>query len=73
MTLLKFFLVVKIIRTKIINVYLGKINLILVGFFPPTLSPLFFKRFYLFIHRDTAREREVETQAGGEAGTMQGA
>ena len=30
------------------------------------------KRFYLFI-RDTQREREAETQAEGEAGSMQGA
>ena len=29
---------------------------------------LFFKRFYLFSH-----EREAETQAEGEAGSMQGA
>ena len=29
----------------------------------------FFLRFYLFIHRDT--EREAETQAEGEAGSMQ--
>ena len=29
----------------------------------------FFKT--LFIHRDTEREREAETQAEGEAGTMQ--
>ena len=33
-----------------------------------------FKRFYLFIHeRHTEREREAETQAEGEAGSMQGA
>ena len=30
----------------------------------------FFKRFYLFIHE---RHREAETQAEGEAGSMQGA
>ena len=35
----------------------------------------FFKRFYLFIHERTEREREreAETQAEGEAGSMQGA
>ena len=34
---------------------------------------VFFLRFiYLFIH-DKQREREVETQAEGEAGSMQGA
>ena len=32
----------------------------------------FFKRFYLFIH-ERHREREAETQAEGEAGSMQGA
>ena len=30
----------------------------------------FFLRFYLFIHRDTQRKREAETQAEGEAGSM---
>ena len=30
---------------------------------------IYFKDFYLFIHRDTEREREAE----GEAGSMQGA
>ena len=34
------------------------------------MFPLFFKRFYLFIHE---REREAEKQAEGEAGSMQGA
>ena len=38
---------------------------------------IFFKIFYLFIHRDTERERErereAETQAEGEADSMQGA
>ena len=33
---------------------------------------LFFKRFYLFIH-ERHTQREVETQAEGEAGSMQGA
>ena len=35
---------------------------------------IFFKRFYLFM-RDTEgeREKEAETQAEGEAGSMQGA
>ena len=33
-------------------------------------SFLFFSRFYLFIHE---REGEAETQAEGEAGSMQGA
>ena len=32
----------------------------------------FFLRFYLFM-RDTEKEREAETQAEGEAGSMQGA
>ena len=32
----------------------------------------FFKRFYLFIH-ERERAREAETQAEGEAGSMQGA
>ena len=32
----------------------------------------FFLRFYLFIH-EKQRDREVETQAEGEAGSMQGA
>ena len=31
---------------------------------------IFFKRFYLFIHKDTQREREAETQAEGEAGRL---
>ena len=33
---------------------------------------VFFSRFYLFIH-DRHRKRETETQAEGEAGSMQGA
>ena len=41
---------------------------------PPKVSSLFF--FFNFIYlfmRDTERAREVETQAEGEAGSMQGA
>ena len=40
----------------------------------PLTSGIFFKRFlkiYLFM-RDTEKEREAETQAEGEAGSMQG-
>ena len=33
----------------------------------------FFKDFIYLLMRDTEREREAETQAGGEAGSMQGA
>ena len=38
---------------------------------PEILSLSFFKRFYLLFMRDT--KREAETQAEGEAGSMQGA
>ena len=47
--------------------YVSSVKLVL---FYAYLLLLFFKRFYLFI-RDT--EREAETQAEGEAGSVQGA
>ena len=36
------------------------------------LITVFLKRFYLFIH-ERHKEREADTQAEGEAGSMQGA
>ena len=52
----------------------AKLLMLRVGIFYPSwpisflLASFFFLRFYLFIH-----ERESETQAEGEAGSMQGA
>ena len=44
-------------------------------FSPGSILPhlIFFKDFIYLFMRDTEREREAETQAEGEAGSMQGA
>ena len=44
-------------------------------YFEDLVLKSFFKKdfIYSFIHRDTKGEREAETQAEGEAGSMQGA
>ena len=39
----------------------------------PTLVSFFFKILFYLLMRDTEQEREAETQAEGEAGSMQGA